>query len=80
MAQPSEFQIERSTTIAAPAADIHPWIVDLHHWQAWSPWEGLDPDLELAAVVLTDRPFGAWAKPLWSEFNDRLISQELQGE
>lgn len=40
----------------------------------------LDPDLELAAVVLTDRPFGAWAKPLWSEFNDRLISQELQGE
>lgn len=39
----------------------------------------VDPDLELAAVVLTDRPFGAWAKPLWSEFNDRLISQELQG-
>lgn len=38
-----------------------------------------DPDLQLAAVVLTDRPFGAWAKPLWSEFNDRLISQELQG-
>lgn len=40
----------------------------------------IDPDLQLAAVVLTDRPFGAWAKPLWSEFNDRLISQELQGE
>lgn len=39
----------------------------------------MDPDLQLAAVVLTDRAFGAWAKPLWSEFNDRLISQELQG-
>lgn len=26
-----------------------------------------------AAVVLTDRPFGAWAKPLWSEFNDTLL-------
>ncbi|ADG79327.1 serine hydrolase domain-containing protein [Tsukamurella paurometabola] len=39
----------------------------------------IDPDLQLAAVILTDRPFGAWAKPLWSEFNDRLISQELQG-
>lgn len=38
-----------------------------------------DPDLQLAAVVLTDRPFGAWAKPLWTDFNDRLISQELQG-
>lgn len=40
----------------------------------------IDLDLQLAVVVLTDRAFGAWAKPLWSEFNDRLISQELQGE
>lgn len=43
---PSEFQIERSTTIAAPAADVHPWIADLHHWRAWSPWEDRDPELE----------------------------------
>jgi uncharacterized protein YndB with AHSA1/START domain len=45
MAQSSEFKIERSTTIAAPAADVHPWIADLHRWRAWSPWEGLDADL-----------------------------------
>ena len=25
-----------------------------------------------AAVVLTDRPFGDWAKPLWADFNDEL--------
>lgn len=25
-----------------------------------------------AAVVLTDRAFGEWAKPLWSDFNDAL--------
>ena len=25
-----------------------------------------------ACVVLTDRPFGDWAKPLWTEFNDEL--------
>lgn len=25
-----------------------------------------------AAVVLTDRPFGEWAKPLWTDFNDEL--------
>lgn len=25
-----------------------------------------------ACVVLTDRPFGDWAKPLWSEFNEKL--------
>lgn len=35
----------------------------------------VDPDLRAAAVVLTDRSFGAWAKPLWSEFNQRLIDE-----
>ncbi|KGF19052.1 beta-lactamase [Corynebacterium freneyi DNF00450] len=25
-----------------------------------------------ACVVLTDRPFGDWAKPLWADFNDEL--------
>lgn len=30
----------------------------------------VDPSVGGACVVLTDRPFGAWAKPLWSEFND----------
>lgn len=46
MAQPSEFQIERSETVGAPAVDVLPWIEDLHRWQSWSPWEGLDPNLE----------------------------------
>jgi CubicO group peptidase (beta-lactamase class C family) len=36
----------------------------------------LDRDNRKAAVVLTDRAFGAWAKPLWSEFNDRLLDRE----
>ena len=33
----------------------------------------VDPDRRAAAVVLTDRPFGAWAKPLWSEFNQAVL-------
>ncbi|WP_020105639.1 serine hydrolase [Nocardia sp. 348MFTsu5.1] len=33
----------------------------------------VDPALSAACVVLTDRPFGAWAKPLWSEFNDSIV-------
>ncbi|MGB3302922.1 MAG: serine hydrolase domain-containing protein [Gordonia sp. (in: high G+C Gram-positive bacteria)] len=36
----------------------------------------VDPDRRAAAVVLTDRPFGAWAKPLWSDFNQAVL-QEL---
>ncbi|RPA12814.1 serine hydrolase [Gordonia sp. OPL2] len=35
----------------------------------------VDPELQAACVVLTDRPFGAWAKPLWSEFNDSVVAQ-----
>ena len=37
----------------------------------------VDPTLEAACVVLTDRPFGAWVKPLWSDFNDAVVA-ELQ--
>ena len=35
----------------------------------------VDPELQAACVVLTDRAFGPWAKPLWSEFNDRVVSE-----
>ncbi|MFW0787482.1 serine hydrolase domain-containing protein [Gordonia sp. CPCC 206044] len=34
----------------------------------------VDPEVGAACVVLTDRAFGAWAKPLWSEFNDRVVA------
>jgi hypothetical protein len=35
----------------------------------------VDPALDAACVVLTDRLFGPWAKPLWSEFNDRVVDE-----
>ncbi|WP_051198575.1 serine hydrolase domain-containing protein [Gordonia shandongensis] len=38
----------------------------------------VDPERRVAATVLTDRPFGAWAKPLWSEFNDAVLA-DLDG-
>ena len=41
-----EFRISRSTTIAAPPERILPLITTLREWQKWSPWEGLDPNLE----------------------------------
>lgn len=39
------FTVERSTTINAPAADIHARINDFHKWVDWSPWEGIDPNM-----------------------------------
>jgi hypothetical protein len=40
------FSNTRSTTIEAPAATIHALIADFHEWTRWSPWEGLDANLE----------------------------------
>ncbi|WP_420370070.1 SRPBCC family protein [Curtobacterium sp. L1-20] len=37
--------VQREAVIAAPAAAILPYLADLHRWEAWSPWEGRDPDL-----------------------------------
>ena len=36
--QPSEFRVERSTKIAAPAKTVFAQVNDLHKWDAWSPW------------------------------------------
>jgi hypothetical protein len=40
------FQITRQTTISAPPERIHALIDDFHEWQAWSPWEDLDPAMD----------------------------------
>ncbi|MCV7317430.1 beta-lactamase family protein [Mycolicibacillus parakoreensis] len=34
----------------------------------------VDPDLELALVVLTDRAFGDWSRRVWPPFSDAVIS------
>jgi hypothetical protein len=42
----STFEVSRSTTIQAPAADVHALINDFREWTRWSPWEDVDPDLQ----------------------------------
>ena len=42
----ASFEMNRSTTIAAPPERIHALLDDFRAWQQWSPWEGLDPDLQ----------------------------------
>jgi hypothetical protein len=44
--RPSEFRLERSTTISAPADVAFGFVNDLHQWNAWSPWEKLDPAMK----------------------------------
>lgn len=35
----------------------------------------VDPDRGLALVVLTDRDFGDWAKPLWPALSDQVLAE-----
>ena len=46
--QPSEFRVERSTTIAAPAETVFVQVNDLHKWDAWSPWAKIDPEAKIS--------------------------------
>jgi hypothetical protein len=44
--QPSDFKIERSATLRAPAPAAFAQVNDLRNWRAWSPWEKIDPALK----------------------------------
>jgi Polyketide cyclase / dehydrase and lipid transport len=44
--RPDSFRVERSITIAASADKIFPLLNDFHQWEAWSPWEKIDPSLK----------------------------------
>ena len=44
--QPSDFKIERSATMRAPAPAAFAQVNDLQNWRAWSPWEKVDPALK----------------------------------
>ncbi len=40
------YTVERSLTIDASPASIYEQIASFHNWTRWSPWEGVDPNLQ----------------------------------
>lgn len=46
LTQPDSFTVQRSATIHAPPAKVMGYLNDFHQWQAWSPWEKLDPQMQ----------------------------------
>lgn len=44
--RPDSFRVVRTASIKAPPEKIYPMLADFHAWQAWSPWEKLDPALK----------------------------------
>ena len=37
------YSVTRSTTVDAPAHEVHALIADFHRWTEWSPWRGDGP-------------------------------------
>jgi Polyketide cyclase / dehydrase and lipid transport len=44
--QPSEYSVTRSATMAAAPAAVFDQVNDFQKWQAWSPWEKIDPEMQ----------------------------------
>jgi hypothetical protein len=40
------YTVERTAHVDAPPDAVRERIVDLRRWEAWSPWEDLDPELQ----------------------------------
>lgn len=64
------FTVERSTTIQAPPERVYEQVADFHNWSNWSPWEGMDPQMER---VYSGAGAGTGAKYAWS--GNRKVGQ-----
>lgn len=59
----ASFSITRTAHTTAPVEAVLPLVQDFHQWVDWSPWEGLDPDLQR---TYSGSPRGVGAKYAWS--------------
>jgi hypothetical protein len=59
--QPDVFRLQRSTTIAAPAAKVHPFVDDFRRWTLWSPFEARDPTMRRSYGATTAGPGATYA-------------------
>src|SRR4051812_16028087 len=60
--RPPTFRVERSATVNAPADVVFDQVNDLRKWQAWSPWENIDPNLQR---TYAGAPAGAGSMYSW---------------
>src|SRR4030081_3485185 len=44
--KPDVFRVQRAASIKAPPEKIAAVLSDFHGWQAWSPWEKMDPAMK----------------------------------
>ena len=61
--RPSEFRVERTATVSAPAAVVFAQVNDFHQWDAWSPYAKRDPGMK---KTFEGAPSGVGAVYTWS--------------
>lgn len=59
----SDFSLSRGIHIDAAPDHVRTWIHDLHRWESWSPWHGIDPNM---TITYTGPDEGAGARQAWS--------------
>jgi len=62
MVLPSQFRVERTATINAPADKIYALLADPREWKRWTVWNQRDPAMK---VTYGGPPSGAGAKWSW---------------
>lgn len=67
MSQPNEFTVQRSLSMAAPPEVAFAHVNDLTKWEAWSPWEKLDPNMK---KTFTETTAGDGASYTWDGSKD----------
>lgn len=63
MLLPREVEVTRTTSIDAPASEVFPHVSDLKATEAWSPWLGIDPDVQTTFSAATS---GVGATMSWT--------------
>jgi hypothetical protein len=73
---PSEYHLERSIIIQAPASSIFEEVDNLKNWQHWSPWKDRDPN---ARMTYEGPEAGVGSQMLWASNNPKVGegSQEI---
>ncbi len=67
--RPTDFRYVRAATIAAPPEKVFAHVNDFHHWEAWSPWAKLDPQME---TTYSGAATGRGAKYAWSSKSGKV--------
>ena len=71
--QPNSFSISRKGTISAPALVVFDQVNNFRKWEAWSPWDKLDPDMKR---VFSGPESGKGAVYAW-DGNDKVGSGSM---